>query len=428
MIRDFWVENYLSIRERQGIDFVAKSGNEFLNVEIAPGVFLNKLGILYGANASGKSNMLFAIHNIFSILYESRNDINEEVSSAPPFELTKEQPIKMHVSFYADSIRYDYDVEYYKDHIEKEVLNYYPNGSKALFYERMYKGNGFQADIKFGDSLKLKARTQDTLRDNTLNNHSVLSTYRKVSMKEDVQPLASLFRWIEQHVHEVDGDERTNIIEELKDVCKDSKRRKFYQLMLRKADLNITDFRPISISKKISDEMRKRILEIPSLSETAKREILESPEEDILFLNSSKEGVFEISRHLQSMGTIQYIKELRFLYDLITGYHIYLLDELDEGLHYDLLLYYLNVFIYNSEQSQLLFTSQETSLLAEELLNEHRDLVWFVEKDHDTASSQYSRGDTFGLHKNLSLYNSYKIGKLGAKPELGSPFIDFEIE
>ena len=37
-------------------------------------------------------------------------------------------------------------------------------------------------------------------------------------MKEDVQPLASLFRWIEQHVHEVDGDERTNIIEELKDV------------------------------------------------------------------------------------------------------------------------------------------------------------------------------------------------------------------
>ena len=307
MIRDFWVENYLSIRERQGIDFVAKSGNEFLNVEIAPGVFLNKLGILYGANASGKSNMLFAIQNIFSILYESRNDINEEVSSAPPFELTKEQPIKMHVSFYADSIRYDYDVEYYKDHIEKEVLNYYPNGSKALFYERMYKGNGFQADIKFGDSLKLKARTQDTLRDNTLNNHSVLSTYRKVSMKEDVQPLASLFRWIEQHVHEVDGDERTNIIEELKDVCKDSKRRKFYQLMLRKADLNITDFRPISISKKISDEMRKRILEIPSLSETAKREILESPEEDILFLNSSKEGVFEISRHLQSMGTIQYI-------------------------------------------------------------------------------------------------------------------------
>ena len=60
MIRDFWVENYLSIRERQGIDFVAKSGNEFLNVEIAPGVFLNKLGILYGANASGKTNILKA--------------------------------------------------------------------------------------------------------------------------------------------------------------------------------------------------------------------------------------------------------------------------------------------------------------------------------------------------------------------------------
>ena len=80
----------------------------------------------------------------------------------------------------------------------------------------------------------------------------------------------------------------------------------------------------------------------------------------------------------------------------------------------------------NSDKSQLVFTSQETALLAEDLLNEHRDLVWFVEKDHDTASSVYSRADSYGLHKNLSLYNSYRIGRLGAKPELGSPFIDLD--
>ena len=44
----------------------------------------------------------------------------------------------------------------------------------------------------------------------------------------------------------------------------------------------------------------------------------------------------------------------------------------------------------------------------------------------ETASSEYSRGDSFGLHKNLSLYNSYRIGRLGAKPELGSIFINLE--
>jgi hypothetical protein len=111
---------------------------------------------------------------------------------------------------------------------------------------------------------------------------------------------------------------------------------------------------------------------------------------------------------------------------MITSQHVYYLDELGEDLHYDLLFYYLNVFLFNSEKSQLLITSQETALLSQDLINENRGVVWFVEKNKETASSEYSRGDTFGLHKNLSLYNSYRIGRLGAKPELGSIFINLE--
>ena len=111
---------------------------------------------------------------------------------------------------------------------------------------------------------------------------------------------------------------------------------------------------------------------------------------------------------------------------MITNQHVYYLDELGEDLHYDLLFYYLNVFLFNSEKSQLIITSQETALLSQDLINENRGVVWFVEKNKETASSEYSRGDTFGLHKNLSLYNSYRIGRLGAKPELGSIFIDLE--
>ena len=103
---------------------------------------------------------------------------------------------------------------------------------------------------------------------------------------------------------------------------------------------------------------------------------------------------------------------------------MYYLDELGEDLHNDLLYYYLNVFIFNSDKSQLIITSQETTLLSQDMINENRGVVWFVEKNKETASSEYARGDSFGLHKNLSLYNSYRIGRLGAKPELGSIFIN----
>ena len=123
---------------------------------------------------------------------------------------------------------------------------------------------------------------------------------------------------------------------------------------------------------------------------------------------------------------MKYIRILEALYNMIVGSHVYCLDELGEDLHYDLLYYYLNVFIYNSAESQLIITSQETSLLSQDLINDNRGAVWFVEKNKETASSEYSRGDSFGLHKNLSLYNSYRIGRLGALPDLGSIFINLE--
>ena len=59
------------------------------------------------------------------------------------------------------------------------------------------------------------------------------------------------------------------------------------------------------------------------------------------------------------------------------------------------------------------------------MINENRGVVWFVEKNKETASSEYARGDSFGLHKNLSLYNSYRIGRLGAKPGGQVPWVVF---
>ena len=55
MIRDFWVENYLSIGERQSIDFRSKTKADYLVCEVAPGVFLNKLGIFLGSLQFGLS-------------------------------------------------------------------------------------------------------------------------------------------------------------------------------------------------------------------------------------------------------------------------------------------------------------------------------------------------------------------------------------
>lgn len=425
MIRDFWVKNYLSIRDKQELDFLAKGPASELVTEVSEGVFLYKLGILYGSNASGKSNMLIALNEVFDLLIQSKSDAAEEIRGSISFVQTKDEPIEMHVSFYANGIRYDYDVRFNEKYILSEVLNYYPNKSKALFYERTFVGENLQAEIKFGSSLKLQPKTQDSIRENTLNNHSVLSVCRKAALKEDIAPFNVLYSWIMKNYHDVDGDEEKGVVEILKEAYDIPQKRKFYNTMLQKADLNILEYRPVVEDRYVPAALRE-LIQKENLSEKIKEELLKPTSDSIAFVNHSDNGNFEIPLKWQSKGTLKYIRILNVLYDMITSPHVYFFDKLGEDLHNDLLFYYLNVFIFNSDKSQLIITSQETTLLSQDLINENRGVVWFVEKNRETASSEYSRGDSFGLHKNLSLYNSYRIGRLGAKPELGSIFINLE--
>lgn len=425
MIRDFWVKNYLSIRDKQELSFVTKGPSSELVTEVADGVFLYKLGILYGSNASGKSNMLIAMNEVFRLLVMAKSDATVGIGGCIPFVLTKDEPTEMHVSFYADDTRYDYDVKFNGKHILNEALYYYPNKSKSLFYERSFVGENVQADIKFGASLKLQVKTQESIRENTLNNHSVLSVCRKAALKEDIAPFNTLHAWIMSNYHDVDGDVKKGLVEILKDAYSNPKKRKFYNTMLQKADLNILEYRPVVEDRFVPNDFRERIQK-ENIPEEMKDVLLKPTTDSITFLNHSDNSDFDIPLRWQSKGTQKYIRILDALYDLITSPHVYYLDELGEDLHNDLLYYYLNVFIFNSDKSQLVITSQETTLLSQDMINENRGVVWFVEKNKETASSEYARGDSFGLHKNLSLYNSYRIGRLGAKPELGSIFINLE--
>ena len=425
MIRNFWVKNYLSIRDKQELSFLAKGPSSELVSEVAEGVFLYKLGILYGSNASGKSNMLIALNEVFRLLVLPKSDATQKINGSIPFLLTKDDPTEMHVSFYANGIRYDYDVKFNDKYILHEALCYYPNKSKSLFYERTFVGDNVQAEIKFGPSLKLLVKTQDSIRENTLNNHSVLSVCRKAALKEDIAPFNTLHNWIMKNYHDVDGDNERGVVEILRDAYNDPKKCRFYNIMLQKADLNILEYRPITEDRLVTNEFRERIQK-ENLPEELKKTLLRPTSDSITFANHSVNGDFDIPLKWQSKGTLKYIRILEALYDMITSSRVYYLDELGEDLHNDLLYYYLNVFIFNSDKSQLIITSQETTLLSQDLINENRGVVWFVEKNRETASSEYSRGDSFGLHKNLSLYNSYRIGRLGAKPELGSIFINLE--
>lgn len=430
MIRTFSVENYLSIKERQTLSFLSKSKSEYLSYKITDSVYLNKIGIFFGANASGKSNIFQALNNVFELLVDSKSRKELQVNSNPPFALRKEDPIVLQVSFYAKIsdqwVRFDYSIEYKSDRILKEKMYYYPQKVKALFYERTYVDENKQANIKFGASLKLHKSTKKIFLENTLNNHTVLSTIQKQAWEEDVKPMSDLYTWVRKYIKSTNTTDIQTSVELLKATDKDLNKKAFFLKMLRLADFNIFDYK---VKKSEENERYKivaKVLDDSEIKGNVKDELLNSIFQTIEFLNYAGENEFNLPIEYQSQGTLHFLETIDYLYTLLKQGGVALIDELNEALHYDLLVYYIHVYLMQSEAAQLIFTCHDRSLLEEDIFNDNRDTLWIVEKNKETASSEFTRVDTYGLSKKDSLYNAYKTGRLGGRPQTGSIVINYE--
>lgn len=421
MIYSFYVENFLSIRDRQEISFATtsdKTVRDFVAVEVKPNVYINKLGIFYGSNASGKSNLLYAMATLFSLLRTPQYDKNNEVIQYIPFALRENESTSMGIVFYKDGVRYDYQVVYCNTHIISEKLEYCPKRTSATFYTREFVGYDKQPKIEFGGTLGMFSKTENSIIENTFNNHTVLSTIAKMSLKDDAEKIVSLHNWITTRAHKVNGDTTgASMINVINQVCKDNVKKGFYLNLLRKADFNITNIAVVDDTKNMPSMIVEQIAS-SNLSDEQKFTMLN----DVSFTNHSDNGDFEVQSDFQSDGTKRFTELLDYLYDLIRENHIYFFDELGNRMHYDLMVYYIALMLHNSDQSQLFFTTHNILLLEEDFIR--RDMVYLVEKDKASAASSYTRVSDMGLHKNLSLYNAYKIGRLGAKPDLGSPYLD----
>lgn len=132
-----------------------------------------------------------------------------------------------------------------------------------------------------------------------MNNHSVLSVCRKAALKEDIDPFNILHGWIMENYHDVDGDGEKGIVEILKDAYANSKKRKFYNIMLQKADLNILEYKPIVEDRLVPNEFRQRIL-MENIPEDMKVALLQSTSDSVAFVNHSTNGDFDIPLRLQS--------------------------------------------------------------------------------------------------------------------------------
>lgn len=429
MIAEFTVENFYSIKSTQKISF-EPSSDSFMSdeytYEVKDGVRLLKVGIIYGANASGKSNVLGAI-DFFKMLVlrvpKGRNDTTRAV----PFlldETSKTKTTKMSMSFYVNQLKYILSFELDKKRIYSETLTVYESIRPTKLYSRSYDPDTDSSVIEFGTNLKMAKKNQDAIAGNTINNCSVLAAFGNSNVEKT--KLNDVYDYFVKQVKDVlaPGMLLSGYVKRHLDKDKDGNLKKFILNFLKASDFNIEDVTLHEEEELITPELEQLIQKAP-IDDDAKSEMLKKGKitnTELTFTHKAGNGLYELSEEYESNGTMRFLGMAVILNFLLKKNQFVPIDEVETSIHYELLSYFIKVFLANSNQtSQMLLTTHDINLLNEEFIR--RDTIWFTDKD-EQGQTNVVRLSTLGLHKNLSPYNAYKQGKLVKLPFLGSQYFD----
>lgn len=402
MIQEFQVSNFYSIREKVSINFLPSSDDKMLNYytyEVKPGLRLLKMGIIYGANASGKTTVLEAISFFRDFMVVRPEDKLKDMGFSP-FMLdnkSRYQNSFMEMTFFIDGEKYIISAEFNNQIVLTEQLTVYVSNRPTLLYKRSYSEETGHSTIVFGSKIGLSKKSQRAIEGNTINNCSVMAAFGQSNV--EASRLDKVFQYFSKKMLEMLSP-RMSIMEYVKQQLHDSsddKVKAFILQLLKASDFNIVDFY------------------------TTKREEVASAEE-LVFKHSGDDGEFNLNEKYESAGTKRFLGMAIILYRLIHQHCFLPVDEVETSIHYELFSYFIKVFLANSEgASQLLMTTHDINLLDEDFVR--RDVIWFTVKDAKGATS-IKRLSSSGLHKTLSVYNAYRQGKLIKLPFLGSIFLD----
>ena len=209
MLIEFKVTNFRSIKETQTLSMVAAGGVKnkvLLENTFESGIprfdSLLKSTVIYGPNASGKSNLIAAIAFVERLVLTSAKEAQVgEPIDINPFRLdavSRNEDTEFEVHFITEGVRYQYGFSLNAKRIISEWLIAYPNGSKQLWFERQFDKENHKYEYKFG-SLFPGGRARLERANYTIENNLYLS----VAVQKNSQELVPVFTWFQKKLHRI---------------------------------------------------------------------------------------------------------------------------------------------------------------------------------------------------------------------------------
>ncbi len=417
MLVEFRVKNYKSFRDEQVLSMVASSDKSLPDNTMAVESFgkqkLLRSAVVYGANASGKSNLIKAIRFADRFIRQSDTFKPETEIPIQLFQLDKnsqQTPAKFEFTFIHQEIRYQYGFTADRQRIYEEWLIAYPKGRGQTWFERTLKPNSNEYTWQYSNHLKGDKKQLEKLITKKPN-----ALFLSVAATFEHEQLYSVYQWFANNLLIIDVNEMNEMLE-IVTAEKAITNNNFHEIMKKRlqfADLGIADF---LIEKKVST------FNLPDNLPNELRHIFEgegeeSMELDIQMNHQTQEGsLVSFPTRDESLGTRRYFALGAPWFDTFSNGATLFVDELDASLHPILVRALVAEFhnsALNSQNAQLIFNTHNVTLLDHALFR--RDQIWFVEKDKGGASHLYPLLD-FSPRKDESLAKGYLQGRYGAIP------------
>jgi AAA15 family ATPase/GTPase len=436
MIVNFSIQNFRSIKDKVLLSFEASNSDDLEKYYIINATANNKeqrllkLGLIYGANASGKTTVIQALDFLRNIVVNPFEKKTDRFDFKPFLfdENTRNENTFFSLEFIQNGSRYLYEVELNGKAVANEKMYFYkPN--KALVYSRNTELEKQLTTITFGGKITLNKEQKAYLEANTLWNNTVLGGFLKTNFESfELQEVMSWFKFKLNPII----TPKTNLFAQVSTKIEEGEiiKNNIVEL-LKKADFNIHD---IIIKKQVLDiepillEAISKYLTVSDNRLSRMKEAGRDEINEIVFqhrFDNSRD--YNLSYEDESAGTQRYYQLCGLLDLMIRNELIFPIDELESSLHPDLLKYFLLTFLVNSKNAQLIATTHHRELLMERDIFRN-DVIWFTERKDNGSTDLFSLADfdSSVVRNTSSVYNAYKIGKLGARPNLNDYYIELD--
>jgi len=421
MLVEFRIKNFRSFRDEQVLSLVADRDKTTLrgNCTAVGKLRLLKSAGIYGANASGKSNLIKAIKTMQSLVGDSAGFEPDRELPVTPFLLngkSEKEPSVFEVTFFHRRIQYQYGFAATRKQFQKEWLIAYPKGAGQTWYERTFNKKRGDYDWKYSTFLKGdKIRLAQKTRENALflsvgaqwNNEQLINVYKWFTDNLRIAPPRENFRPVTAKML-LEAEKEKGLRKIIYDSVTES---------IQDADMGISGVR--IIKPKVDKGRMKFPEEMPREIQEIILEDLQEPKVEMGHRSMETGEDVYLPLKEESDGTQRFFQLLGPFFETVDlGYTVFI-DELEAHLH-PLITRELIKFIqnpeYNKSGAQLIFATHDTTLLDPELFR--RDQIWFTEKDKSAGTQLYSMSDYKERRprKGEAMQKGYLAGRYGAIP------------